>query len=426
MIELRETNPEISVLDAEYARLLGYPPSHALEGRALELAQWAREWYRQHGRPWVYARQVGNLEIRERRVRIEGVDLSAKRLYDRIAGSEAHSAIVAVVSAGAECEAKALELWHEGKPDEYFFLEVLGSAVVEHLIASLGHRLCAWGDREQLSILPHDSPGYPGWEVSEQAKLFGIICSGGKCELPGRLEILDTGMPRPKKSLLAVFGVTTHREALDRLPDLVPCHHCPLPSCQYRRAPYVRVPASGGRQLSDKRPATNPGIGEANGGRSSPYSISVTALKKWSSERLRLKFLKGGMAEARFLYQGTTCSNLGRPLEFVYEVRLRRAGSSFTIENATCRPSIADTGHKEMCEFQRRGPSLLEGLAAEAPLIGMPLEDVFSWERPFSPAGCFCEATSRMHKWGLVYEVIHFALAHTAMSTTAESIKAGR
>ena len=34
----------------------------------------------------------------------------------------------------------------EEKPDEYFFLETFGSAVVEHLITVAGARLCAWAD----------------------------------------------------------------------------------------------------------------------------------------------------------------------------------------------------------------------------------------------------------------------------------------
>jgi hypothetical protein len=33
------------------------------------------------------------------------------------------------------------------------------------------------------------------------------------------------------------------------------------------------------------------------------------------------------------------------------------------------------------------------------------------WKRQFSPAGCYCDSFSREHKWGLVLEVIHYALA---------------
>jgi hypothetical protein len=47
----------------------------------------------------------------------------------------------------------------------------------------------------------------------------------------------------------------------------------------------------------------------------------------------------------------------------------------------------------------------------EKPLNGRPLNDVLTWLRSPSAAGCYCEADSRQHKWGLVLETIHFALA---------------
>lgn len=42
-IELAEALSGVDVLEAEYTRLLGYPRGVELEGRARELAHWARE-----------------------------------------------------------------------------------------------------------------------------------------------------------------------------------------------------------------------------------------------------------------------------------------------------------------------------------------------------------------------------------------------
>ncbi len=44
MIEFFETQPDCDVQEAEYKRLLGYPQSHVLQGRAKELAEWAARW----------------------------------------------------------------------------------------------------------------------------------------------------------------------------------------------------------------------------------------------------------------------------------------------------------------------------------------------------------------------------------------------
>lgn len=55
-MELVDTSPAVNVAQSEYVRLLGYPRGRVLEGRALELADWARAWYAANGRPWIYAR----------------------------------------------------------------------------------------------------------------------------------------------------------------------------------------------------------------------------------------------------------------------------------------------------------------------------------------------------------------------------------
>jgi hypothetical protein len=156
-------------------------------------------------------------------------------LQEQLLEAQAHTAILAAVSAGKECEEKARELWMEEKPDEYFFLEMYGSAVVEHLVTITGARLCAWAENQGMAVLPHYSPGYPEWDISDQKKLLELIRQRNFRE---EIHALDTGMLRPKKSLLAVFGITRHVNRVRNLKELIPCESCSMPSCQYRRAPY--------------------------------------------------------------------------------------------------------------------------------------------------------------------------------------------
>ena len=73
----------------------------------------------------------------------------------------AHAAVVAAACAGPELEEEARRLWDAERPDEYFFLEVYGSALVEHLITMTGARLCASAAEAQMVVLPHYSPGTP-------------------------------------------------------------------------------------------------------------------------------------------------------------------------------------------------------------------------------------------------------------------------
>lgn len=240
MLEVFETNPAVQVLESEYQRLLGYPKRHVMAGRARDLADAARKWFLENGRPWFYVKQADALEGTNEEVCIGGMKFSSKRLHGQFAEAQVESAVLVAVSAGKECEEKARELWQEGKPDEYFFMEILGSAVAEHLIADASGRICGWADGRGAAALPHHSPGYSGWDISDQIKLWDLIRHHRASQFEGRLEVLESGMLRPKKSLLAVFGVTRDLDKARRLAKLIPCETCSLANCQYRRAPKKR------------------------------------------------------------------------------------------------------------------------------------------------------------------------------------------
>ncbi len=237
MIFFIDTAPDTAVQASEHQRLLGYPRERALDERARALARGAREWYAEHGRPWVYAREAASLElVGEEGVAIEGVRFTSPRLHGTLAAAGADRVVLVALSAGPELEREAQRLWREGRPDESFFLDAYGSAVVEHLATSTGARLCAAADELGQAVLPHYSPGYPGWDMTGQHRLLELIA--GAAALPGPLEALESGMLRPQKSLLAVFGLTSHTERVRPLTELVPCESCTLPGCGFRRAPY--------------------------------------------------------------------------------------------------------------------------------------------------------------------------------------------
>jgi hypothetical protein len=240
MIDFCDAAPRVDVLPAEYQRLLGYPPAHELDEHALELCAMARTWFAEHGRPWVYARRTDRIEITTSSVRIDDVELVSDRLQKTFTEADACTAVLVAASAGPELEVEANQRWKDEKPDEYFFLEAYGSAVVEYLITTTGARLCASAEQDAMAVLPHYSPGYPGWDIREQALVLELVRSAGEPPLPGPVEVLDSGMLRPKKSLLAVFGVTRETDRVRKLADLIPCERCSLPNCQYRRRSYAR------------------------------------------------------------------------------------------------------------------------------------------------------------------------------------------
>jgi hypothetical protein len=382
MIELEQTLLQVDVQASEYHRLLGYPRDHELSDRARELADAARAWYARYGKPSIYTCEVNALEYDGASIVLEGVRFSSTRLSHMFRDAAAHSAVFAAVSAGPELERESQKLWSEEKPDEYFFLEMFGSAVVEQLTTMAGARICGWAESRQMAVLPHYSPGYPEWDIAEQPALLRLMRQRG---LTQQIESLDSGALRPRKSLLAVFGITRQAGSIRPLSELVACQSCSFAPCQYRRAAYLPpLP---------------------------PHQVNVKALKRWADERLVLHACGDGTWEASFRYEGTTCTNMGRPLAFDYRVRLGRREEGYPIREQRCAPVADDTGHMMMCRYLDQRDRLMSAIAEEKPLAGRPLHEVLTWARPVCAAGCYCEADARQHKWGLVLETIQYALA---------------
>jgi hypothetical protein len=433
MIELVDTLPDVAVQPAEYKRLLGYPRDRVLSGRERELADWARAWYAKNGRPWVYARQAETLNITNGSLLIDGVPFAVKGMLKTLQQAQADGVILAAVSAGPEVAEEAQRLWMDEKPDEYFFLEVYGSAVVEHLVMMTGARLCAWADGQGMAVLPHYSPGYPEWDIAEQPKLLELIRRTRNQSLPASLSVLESGMLRPKKSLLALFGLTSHTEDVKRLTELVPCQNCSLNACQYRRVPYERAPQRSEVDATTGAAAieieSREAIAEAlpvvpSLDHAAKYEVNAKALRRWTDERLTLIDHDDGTVEAKFRYEGTTCRNTGRTILFDYRVRLGPREEGYPIREQFCGPAPGDDGYTFMCRYMTNPEHLMVAIDHEKPLLGKPLNDVITWQRSASAAaaGCYCEPASRKHKWGLVLETIHYALVQREKRAAAPPV----
>jgi hypothetical protein len=410
-IELACALSSLDVQEEEYVRLLGFPRGWALEGRARELACWARDWYAQHGRPWMYAREAARLEIAADSISVDGVQFSSQRLRNTLTDAEAHSVILVAVGAGPEAEEEARKRWADDKPDEYFFLEVYASAVVEHLTTLAGARLCDWAEQRQMAVLPHYSPGYPEWDISEQPRFLDLLKRTRSEAFPSCLEVFDSGMLRPKKTQLAAFGLTRRTDRLQKLTTLVPCERCSFGPCQYRRAQYGRAPRTAGEQIQMRAPAID---------RNARYQTNKKALERWAEERLTLRAEPDGTVGAVFRYDGTTCTNMGRPLTFLYRVKLGPRAEGYPIREQECLPAAGDDGYTYMCSFIDDADALMAAIEREKPLKGERLDAVLEWKRIPAGTGCYCEVSSRDHKWGIALETIHYALVQRELAEDKE------
>src|SRR5262249_23024857 len=141
----------------------------------------------------------------------------------------------------------------------------------------------------------------------------------------------------------------------------VPCMHCSFEPCQFRRI---------------------------------QYRVNLKALRRWSAERLQIEARADGGVDARFRYEGTTCSNLGYPLRFEYTIRLGPRELGYPILAQRCAP--LDEGYKHMCSY---GPELMHTITVDAPHLGQMLHEAVATPHAEMAAGCYCDADSRAHKW---------------------------
>ncbi|WP_221032679.1 hypothetical protein [Actomonas aquatica] len=388
----------IDVPRAEYHRLLGYPPGHEPDERIHALTQQTVAWYATHGQPWIYLREA-SLDLSNDALHIDGTRFNSPKLLAHLRDAGATRVMLAAVGAGAAIATRSNALWQEGKPDEYFFAEVYGSAVVEHLVASLLGRICDLAEPAGLMAIPHYSPGYAGWDVSEQNRLHDLIRQNQTQPLPEPIEVLSSGMIRPKKTQFGIFGLIPRTPDALATPALKPCQRCAFEPCQYRRAPYQHAPVA----IAEPKPVSP----------TPQYTVARRALRKWADQRLRLDYHDNGTLTATFRFEGSTCSNMGHPLAFDYRIKLGPATDSHRILDTSCEPAPGDTGHTQQCAWLRDPEATQRRIAEPPPVVGQPLDAVLSWPRETRQSGCYCDATSRAHKWGLALETLHYALSET-------------
>jgi len=224
------------VSEAEFKRTLGIPARHDIDDRTLAHMGEARSTFSEIASPWIHAQPREISSIIGDKISLDGgMDLTCELLARRLDAAGAHLIVAVAVSAGAEISEHCDLLWQTNRPDEAFILDALATNVVEQLTLRTGMQLCDWGEPTGMAAIPHYCPGYKGWDILEHLVILPMLTE--KQPLPGSLEVLESGMLKPKKSQIAVFGMTKHTDRILRLPGLCPCLDCSLEDCAYRRAP---------------------------------------------------------------------------------------------------------------------------------------------------------------------------------------------
>ena len=146
-----------------------------------------------------------------------------KIVFSQIKKSD--SAAFFLCTAGPEPGRKSRKFMNERDLLTGYIYDVIGSEIVEAAADLMQDELGKAAASEGLSITNRYSPGYCGWNVSEQHKLFSFF-SDNFCGI----RLLPSALMDPEKSVSGVIGIG---EKVKKNPYT--CRMCEMEDCIYRR-----------------------------------------------------------------------------------------------------------------------------------------------------------------------------------------------
>lgn len=225
------------VPDAEVLRLLGYPADREPGDDVRALMRTAREWCVAHARPAVRLKPLRITRIGRKTITWEtsrrgggGPGLfRSETLARRLGAAGAHSMVAAAISSGREIEGEVEFLTGTGELVEATMLDRFGAALAEWLLHKTEERLRAFAAEDRLTLLPPLGPGHEDWTLRDMRWLLGSWGARSR-----DVELLPSGMLRPRNALLAVFGLTY--ASLPEPEPANPCPRCTHAPCDFRRS----------------------------------------------------------------------------------------------------------------------------------------------------------------------------------------------
>jgi len=218
---------QLTIDKPHYIRRLGFPKDYEVPEHIQESMDWAADWYRKNGNPW--------LEIYELDVALEDGNLllnknktEAPKIYKRFEKYGVKKALLIASTAGNTVDVKTTELWASDHPDRAFFLDTFAASVTEAIVSFAVDYIKDWTAQKNMKSLSRYSPGYPGWDLKEQFLLMNIIEKDFVKEIP--ITISDTTfLLSALKSQLSLIGIY-QGENIEKSVE-IECTQCSFMDC---------------------------------------------------------------------------------------------------------------------------------------------------------------------------------------------------
>lgn len=139
----------------------------------------------------------------------------------------------AVVTIGEALEQRVRALWEARELPLAVMLDSVGSGAVESLAEYVNDLLCQEGLAAGHRVTNRISPGYAGWDVADQRRLFALCPGDGV-----GVTLNEACFMLPEKSITLLVGAGP-RARVDHY--FTQCARCWMAGCAYRRAPAART-----------------------------------------------------------------------------------------------------------------------------------------------------------------------------------------
>lgn len=137
---------------------------------------------------------------------------------------KAEQAALFICTAGQEIGEKSGKLMKEGDLLKGYIYDVIGSEIAESAAGRMQQHLKAGMEEAGLNVSNRFSPGYCGWDVSEQHKLFSLV-PDNFCGIT----LTDSALMKPVKSISGIIAIG---EEVTYGPYV--CNRCDYRDCVYR------------------------------------------------------------------------------------------------------------------------------------------------------------------------------------------------
>ncbi len=130
-----------------------------------------------------------------------------------------------ICTAGAGIDTMSRSLYAKGNILDSYIVDTIGSAIVESAMDKIHEQLATQMEFFEYRLTNRFSPGYCGWEVEEQRKVFDFFPSGF-CGI----RLTDSSFMYPSKSISGIIGIGENVQSKS-----YHCADCMRRECNYRK-----------------------------------------------------------------------------------------------------------------------------------------------------------------------------------------------